>query len=84
MKKRMSKFLLELFSGTGSVGRPWRDKGHRVLSVDLDSRYNPEVCEDIRTWDYKNLEPLMLSGPRAHVNNIPAPEPEPKHLETTS
>ena len=50
------KFLLELFSGTGSVGRVWREKGHKVVSVDLDPRYNPEVCEDILTWDYKALE----------------------------
>ena len=50
------KFLLELFSGTGSVGRVWRKKGHRVISVDQDPRYNPEVCENILTWDYEALE----------------------------
>ena len=50
------KFLLELFSGTGSVGRVWREKGHRVVSVDLDPRHAPEVCENILTWDYKALE----------------------------
>ncbi len=50
------KFLLELFSGTGSVGRPWREAGHRVDSVDLDSRYNPEECEDILEWDYRRLD----------------------------
>ena len=50
------KMLLELFSGTGSVGAHWREAGLRVVSVDRDSRYNPEVCEDILTWDYKALE----------------------------
>ena len=50
------KFLLELFSGTGSVGRPWREAGHRVDSVDLDSRHDPEVCEDILEWDYRRLD----------------------------
>ena len=44
--------LLELFSGTGSVGKPWRDKGHEVISVDLDGRYNPEVVCDILKWSY--------------------------------
>ena len=43
------KFLLELFSGTGSVGRPWREAGHRVVSVDIDGRYGPEIQEDILT-----------------------------------
>ena len=49
------KFLLELFSGTGSVGAPWREAGHRLVSVDLDPRYNPEVCEDILKWDLKKF-----------------------------
>ena len=49
-------FLLELFSGTGSVGRPWREAGHRVFSVDTDHRQAPEYCGDIMTWDYKSLE----------------------------
>ena len=44
--------LLELFSGTGSVGRPFRRAGWDVISVDLDSRYNPEVVCDIMDWDY--------------------------------
>ena len=47
--------LLELFSGTGSVGEPWREAGHRVISVDLDPRFNPEFCEDILTLSYTDL-----------------------------
>ena len=39
--------LLELFSGTGSVGKPWREKRHEVISVDIGGRYNPEICKDI-------------------------------------
>ena len=50
------KFLLELFSGTGSVGRPWRAAGHRVDSLDIDSRYDPEFCEDILEWNYRCLD----------------------------
>ena len=49
-------FLLELFSGTGSVGKPWREAGHRVVSVDIDGRHGPEIQEDIRTWDYRTLD----------------------------
>jgi len=47
--------LLELFSGTGSVGRPWREAGHEVISVDVDGRYHPEVCEDILQLSYCKL-----------------------------
>ena len=38
--------LLELFSGTGSVGQVWREK-HEVTGVDIDPRYNPEIRKDI-------------------------------------
>ena len=47
--------LLEIFSGTGSLGTPWRDAGHEVISVDIDGRYNPEICEDILQWSYCKL-----------------------------
>ena len=52
------KFLLELFSGTGSVGRPWREAGHRVFSVDIDPRGAPDFCGDIRMWDYRSLDSI--------------------------
>ncbi len=47
--------LLELFSGTGSVGRPWRKAGNEVISVDIDGRYNPEIVCDILQWSYCKL-----------------------------
>ena len=47
--------LLELFSGTGSVGRPWRENNHEVISVDIDPRYQPEICEDILQLSYCKL-----------------------------
>jgi len=47
--------LLELFSGTGSVGKPWREAGHEVISVDVDGTYNPEICEDILQLSYCKL-----------------------------
>ena len=58
--------LLELFSGTGSVGRPFRDNGWDVISVDLDNRYKPEINTDIMTWDYttiKKTPDVMWSSP---------------------
>ncbi len=39
--------LIELFSGTGSVGRPWRVAGHTVISVDIDGRFGAEIVGDI-------------------------------------
>ena len=56
--------LLELFSGTGSVGRIARAHGWDVLSLDLK---NADINEDIQTWDYQQLEPkhfdVILASP---------------------
>ena len=48
--------LLELYSGTGSVGRAWREAGHEVVSVDTDFRFSPEICEDILQLSYCKLD----------------------------
>ena len=47
--------LLELFSGTGSVGEAFRRLGWEV--TDLDIRGRPAIKGDILEWDYKAFEP---------------------------
>jgi hypothetical protein len=49
--------LLELFSGTGSVGRSFREKGWDVVSVDLDPKSGATIIADIGTWNYALHEP---------------------------
>ena len=45
--------LLELFSGTGSVGMVARDLGYSVISLDLK---NADINQDILSWDYKEFD----------------------------
>jgi len=54
--------LLELFSGTHSIGKVAKDKGYEIVSLDRDlssecpwTDYVSEthIKEDIMTWDYK-------------------------------
>ena len=45
--------LLELFSGTGSVGAVARDMGYSVISLDLKTA---DINCDILNWDYKKYE----------------------------
>jgi len=43
--------LLELFSGTHSVGKVAKELGYEVLSLDMDG--NADINIDILEWDYK-------------------------------
>ena len=43
--------LLELFSGTGSVGRAFREIGWDVTSVDLNPKAGADYACDICDWE---------------------------------
>jgi len=50
--------ILELFAGTGSVGKVAEEKGHSVYSIELDPKYNkPTWTGDILKWNYKQFKP---------------------------
>jgi len=49
--------LLELFCGTKSVGSVFEKKGYEVISLDYMKKFNPTICENILTWDYKKYDP---------------------------
>jgi hypothetical protein len=52
--------LLELFSGTGSVGVTFRKvykDDIEIISLDIHPKYHPQHCTDILKWDYKSLYP---------------------------
>ena len=50
--------LLELFSGTGSVGRAFAELGWEVISLDLDPGAEPTICADVCSW-----EPVPMFAP---------------------
>jgi hypothetical protein len=47
------KKLLEIFKGTGSVGKVAVKMGFDVISIDFDPIYTPHIETDILDWDYK-------------------------------
>ena len=47
----MPQRLLELFSGTGSMGRAFEELGWEVTSLDVDSKASPTICADICSWE---------------------------------
>ena len=46
--------LLELFSGTKSVGRAFEALGWEVTSLDADATTRPSICAE---WDYRTYPP---------------------------
>ena len=49
--------LLELFSGTHSIGRAFEEAGCKVTSLDISGEFSPDICTDILLWDYKSAYP---------------------------
>ena len=47
--------MLELFSGTGSIGKPFKKNGHEVIAVDVDGRFGCEIQDDILQFAYVKL-----------------------------
>lgn len=49
--------VLELFKGTGSVGKVFEKAGHTVMSLDINPKANPDILADILNWNYKAYPP---------------------------
>ena len=49
--------LLELFSGTKSIGRSFSVHGFEVVSLDNVAELQPDICCDILEWDYTVFPP---------------------------
>jgi len=59
----MNSRALELFSGSGSVGRAFKEQGWEVVSLDIDRKCGAMITCDIRKWEYSQY-------PRGHFDVI--------------
>lgn len=57
LEHHKAKVLLELFAGTGSVGKAFRLRGWQVVSLDISDEAHPDLTykTDIRDWNYKAM-----------------------------
>ncbi len=47
--------VLDLFSGLGGFSEPFRDRGHEVVTLDIDSKFKPDIVADVRNIRYPSL-----------------------------
>ena len=78
--------LLELFSGTGSVGKVFERNGWEAVSVDLDPKSGATIIGDVSTWDYKVFPPghfdaVWASPPCTHYSRARTNAKTPRDLE---
>lgn len=50
--------VLDLFSGLGGFSQAFKDRGHTVVRVDIEAKFNPDEVVDLR-W----FEPGVIPGP---------------------
>ena len=77
---------LELFWGTGSIGRALSAHGFHVNSLDIDPKCKATWTCDVLTWDYKQLEPdtydfIWASPPCTEYSRARTTAKTPRNLE---
>ena len=79
--------LLELISGTGSVGRAFRERGWQVTSVDLERRFAPTICCDVleleseQVLEHGNVDLIWASPPCTEYSCARTKAKTPRNLE---
>ena len=77
--------LLELFSGTGSVGRSFRARGWEVFSVGIDAATNPTLVANVLDLHLHRLptqvDCIWASPPCTHYSRARTKAKTPRDLE---
>jgi len=55
--------LLELFCGTKSISKVFKQGGAEVLTLDFDPQFNPDICEDILKVEIKDKFDVVWASP---------------------
>lgn len=62
--------VLELFSGTKSISKAFKERGHETFTIDFNKQFDPDLCVDILDFDismlpkeWRNLDVIWASPP---------------------
>ena len=78
--------LLELFSGTGSIGRAFEEVGWEVTSLDLDPKSGASIIANFMDWDFivyprGYFDGIWASPPCTHYSRARTRAKTPRDLE---
>jgi hypothetical protein len=51
--------VLDLFGCEEGWSKSFKDRGHEILTLDFDKKFNPNICAYILTVTSKNLEKFV-------------------------
>lgn len=83
--------VLDLFSGLGGWSAAFKERGHDVITIDVESRFKPTIVADLFRWDPSTLggwkPDIVLASPPCSAftvmvigrNWTPPPENAPKN-----
>ena len=84
--------VLELFKGSGSITNYYSDSDVEVISLDILEKYNPTICSDIMTFNYKQFDigyfDIIWASPECKIfsqlqcTNIGRKWKDKEHLQT--
>ena len=55
--------VLDLFSGLGGFSQAFKDRGHFVTTVDIESKFKPDVCIDVIEYEPDIQYDVILASP---------------------
>jgi len=78
--------LLELFSGTGSIGRAFERQGWEVVSLDMDPKSGATIIGDFMAWDWEvypkdSFDCVWASPPCTHYSIARTTAKTPRDIE---
>ena len=78
--------LLELFSGTGSIGKAFKARGWEVFSVDIDPAAQPTLVADVLSLELErdlppHVDAIWASPPCTHYSSARTRARTPRDLE---
>mgnify|MGYP003635557674 CR=1 FL=1 len=63
--------VLDLFCGTKSLQPIITEKGWEYIGLDIEKKFNPDICIDFLQWDYKTIKPdIIWASPDCSVYSM--------------